>query len=735
MFKLKSNKTGWLPATALILSLLFAPEAKTIRAAPETALQELSISGNFADQELAPNRTIELRLNRPLSPLEGRVAVFIGATDLTSLFAATGNSLSYTPNLIPLPAGETPVTVYLVSPANEWREVARLTLRVNTEPVVAPGADPAQPAQPQQPTADPAPAAADGKWQFTPSLTLGMKSQMAERHFPATNRPERPTFSDFTLQGTAKTEMTRGWLNAQTQFDVVGSSFQKEALRFGERGNDAPQVDLSNYLMQFQLNKAKLQVGHTSFGTNRLLISGYGSRGVTLSLPLTRRSDVSFAAMNGTSIVGWNNFFGLNRRKHQIVGGTLGFEFLSQRPGGLRLEAGALHGSLLPLAGFNQGVINDAERSNGASLRLIATDKTQRFKLEGGFARSRFNNPTDPLLDRNLPVVPVRETARNARYLDASYTALKDWKLSLAKTANLVVNFRHERVDPLYRSVAAFMQADRQQNQVEIAGNAGDFTFTASHQRFNDNLADIPSILKTLTRRDVVIAGLPLASLLNEAAKQSPQAAWLPRLSYNLDRTHQFGKGLPGNSGFDNLSQVPDQISTNHLFNAEWQWEKWRLGYRFNQSFQDNRQPGRALADLRNLINGFTVGLNPHAAFDLNFDLNVESAKNFEARRTDRTLRAGAGTNWRMTPKTTLNATVSNTLIGDIARTTRNRNTEFDLQWSYSFGFGETGWKKMKGQFFIRYADRYARARDFLFGLDNQTRLQTLNTGLNFVFF
>ncbi len=734
MFKLNHPKTAWLPAFALIIPLLCARYAATIHAAPETALQELSISGNFTDQEFAPNQTIELRLNRPLSPPEGRVAIFIGATDLTGLFVANGVSLSYAPNLIPLPAGETPVTVYLVSLANEWREVAQLTLRVKSGEAAAQPTDPSQP-QAQPPATDPAPAASARKLQFTPSLTLGMKSQMAERHFPETNRPERPTFADFTLQGTAKIEMTRGRLNAQTQFDIAGSSFRKEALRFAERGNDAPRVDLSNYLMQFQLNKAKLLVGHTSFGTNRHLISGYGSRGVTLSMPLGSRSDVSFATMNGTSIVGWNNFFGLNRRKHQIVSGALGFEFLSKRPGGLRLEAGALHGSLLPLAGFNQGVINDAERSSGGSLRLIATDQAQRFKLEGGFARSRFSNPVDPLLNQNLPVAPVRETARNARYLDASFAVLKDWKLNLAKTANLVVIFKHERVDPLYRSVAAFTQADRQQNQVEIAGNLGDFTFTASHQRFNDNLANIPSILKTLSRRDVVIAGLPLASLLSEPAKQSTQAAWLPRLSYNFDRTHQFGKGLPVNSGFDNPSQVPDQISTNHLFNAEWQWEKWRLAYRFNQSFQDNRQPGRALADLRNLINGFTLGLNPHTAFDLNFDLNVESAKNFEMRRTDRTLRAGVNTNWRMTPKTALNATISNTLAGDTARTTRNRNTEFDLQWSYSFGFGETGWKKMKGRFFIRYADRYARARDFVFGLDNLTRLKTLNSGINFVFF
>ncbi|MCI0391478.1 MAG: hypothetical protein MOB07_22275 [Acidobacteria bacterium] len=319
---------------------------------------------------------------------------------------------------------------------------------------------------------------------------------------------------------------------------------------------------------------------------------------------------------------------------------------------------------------------------------------------------------------------------------------LKDLKLSEKKTANLTVNVRHERVAPLFRSVAATAQADRLQNEIEMTGSIGEITATVSHQRFHDNLADLPSLLRTLSRRYAVIVSVPLASFRPLAGNQSDSSKqtanssiWLPRLAYNFNRMHQLGRAFPVNAGFDSASQVPDQVSTNHDFSSEWQFQKWRVTYRFNRSLQDNRQPERVAADLRNLINGFTLGLNPHAVFDLNFDLNIESAKNFETRRTDRTLRAGVNTNWRMTPRMTLNAMVSNTLAGDVARTTSNRNTEFDLQWSYQFTRGETGWRKMQGQFFIRYADRYARTRDFVFGLDNLTQLKTLNSGLNFVFF
>jgi hypothetical protein len=269
-----------------------------------------------------------------------------------------------------------------------------------------------------------------------------------------------------------------------------------------------------------------------------------------------------------------------------------------------------------------------------------------------------------------------------------------------------------------------------------LTGAVGEITMTASHQQFNDNLANIPSLLQTLSRREAAAVSIPLASLWVNQSNQAGRPTWLPRLAYNMNRIHQFGRAFPTGAGFSDPSQIPDQISSNHDFISEWQFSKWRVAYHFNQSYQDNRQQGRDLSDLRNQIHGVALGLTPHTSFDFNFDLNIEDAKSFETARIDRTLRAGLNTNWRMTPRMTINVTASNTLAGDLARTiTRNRSTEFDMQWSYQFTHGEAGWRKVQGQFFIRYADRYARTRDFIFGLDSLTRLKTLNGGINFVFF
>ena len=147
---------------AIIKSILLATALAIASAAADRSLSassgalpqpDLVVTSNLTDQEVDPSFVITLNLSRPLQAAEGRVAALIGQTDFTNLFALTGNSLSYQPRIVPLPAGESPVRVFLVSPSNEWRELLQLTLRVKTAP--APDATPGQPAeQAQKPSVD-----------------------------------------------------------------------------------------------------------------------------------------------------------------------------------------------------------------------------------------------------------------------------------------------------------------------------------------------------------------------------------------------------------------------------------------------------------------------------------------------------------------------------------------------------------------------------------------------------
>ena len=709
--------------TLVLVILTAAP------AGAQTTQQELTVTADFAaEHPVAATEQIRLRLSRRLQSDEGTLAVFIGRTDVTSLFTPSEGAVTYSSQALPLPAGDTIVTVYLILSDGEWKEIAKLPLRVeDKQPNVA------VPAATEPPTNGKRRWLGFDRAEFKPSLTVNLRSQSAVLYYPDSNRPDRINFTDVSFSGSLVSNLTRGDFNTQSQFDVVGVSYQREALRFGERGDAAPQIDLSNYSMQLQVKKIKVQVGHSSYGSNRYLINGFSSRGFNVIVPFNERFDFSFSAMNGTSIVGWNNFSGLQQRKHKVVSGTLGYEILPKRPGALRFEVGLLRGSLLPLSNFNQSTLTDAETSRGLGARVVASDKEGRFRLEAGYARSRFGNPTDPLLNQGFVVVPVRESGKGARYLELSYQFLKDFALNKDKKANLTFAFRHNRVDPLFRSVAVFAQADRADNQFELTGGIGDINAAFSYNRIGDNLDDIPSILKTLTRRNGLQVGGPLISFFGGTA--SPSNWWLPRVSYGFDRTHQYGAFLPLNSDFNSPSQIPDQASRNQTFNAEWQRERLRFGYRLNHVFQDNRQLGRERADFRSLINTITVGVQPHKRLEVNMDLSFEDANSLETGRIDQTRRAGVSFNWQTTKKSTLAATVSSIFAGDAANVSRSRNADLDLQWSIRFGIGKGEYRKVQGQFFVRYANRYARVTDNLFFLHNITKIQTGNVGVTFTFF
>lgn len=748
---------------------------------PPAPPSDLKITASIENgQAISPDDKIELTLNRELKKSDGRLAIFIAQTDLTSLFTPLKQTLTYNRKILPLPLGENPLTVYLVSPAEGWQEIASFTLRVAKEPAkeqTAASPNPADNKAPQSAsqttatTKNQAAAASPGtqaeattgnpeaaktaaqndaatataqsepakkrggfdKLDFIPSITIGLKSQAAESHFPDASRPPRPRFSDATLQGSFKSEATRGIFNSQTQFDLAGSSFQQEALQFGRLGNQAPQIDMASYLMQFQVGKAKFIAGHTAYGANRHLINSFSSRGLTMTLPLSANFDFSLAAMNGTSIVGFDNFFGLDKRKHQLLSGTLGVELFAKRPGGARLEISALSGYLLPISNVNQGNINDAERSQGLGFRLIASDPKQRFRFDGGFTRSLFLSPFDPLLSQGFALVEVPSITRNARYIEAGFDILKEVALTKSRKINLTFNFRHENVDPLFRSLAASTQADKINNQFELIATIGEINAQFSHLRFNDNLNNIPSILKSLTRAERIAFGAPLVAIFGKTDSPNP---FLPRLAYSFDRLHQFGAAIPINGGFEFAPEaIPDFLGTNQSFTADWQFEKVRIGYRANHSLQNNLQQGRQLADTINFTNAVSFQTSVSKSLDVNVEFGGDNVSNKENARTDRLLRLATGINWRVTGRNAIAANLATTFAGDVARSVRNRNAEFDLQWSYQFTLGKERFKKLQGQSFVRYANRYASSRDNIFFLNNLTKAQTLNIGLSFTFF
>lgn len=646
--------------------------ASLLLAASAVAAQDgLTVTPSFDGARwVAPGETIELTLGAPLAPGTGRIAVLIGHTDYSALFVPDGTRIVYRPRRVPLPSGEHDLTVYVVSPDNQWREVGRHPLRV-----LAPGGF--------------------EKVELTPRLTLNNKGQVAEGHDPAAAAPSREDYQDFSLNTGFQTLNVRDGWSVRTQANFVGVSNRQEALRFGERQDDAPKFDLSDYLFTIDRGAVSLSLGHLAFGQNRHLVSGFGSRGVSAGARLGAVAQLTLAALNGNSIVGWSNPVGLSRSDHRILGASLGLEVVPGRPGVLNVELSALDGSLLPLAGFTQGVVNDAEQSRGGGVRVVASDPAQRVRVEAGYSRSRFTNPFDPTLAQGASVVPVAEVSRAARYLDATLSILRGTTVAPSLPATLALTFRHERVDPLYRSVASYTRADVLENTIELQAGLGPLSLLAAHARTNDNLDAIASILTTRTRATRINAALPVALLAGNRS-------WLPMLSYAITRVHQFGDGVPPNSDFT-PTHVPDQVSVDHSAAVQWQSARWQAGYRLNLSDQDNRQIGREAADFANTTHNVTVGISPMASLSVLVDVGFETADNEELSRQNRTRRYSGSLDWRFTSTSALSATLMRTRLKDNPLTADQDVKDARVELSQRFPLLRLSSRSAPGQLFVRY--------------------------------
>jgi hypothetical protein len=616
---------------------------------------------------------ITLTLGRLPSASEGRVAVLVGMTDLTPLFERTGTTLRYRARSLPLPSGDNEVAIYLVA-AGKWTEVARLPIKVLTPAGFTTSV-------------------------LKPSVSLNNKGQLAEGHSGSQPGPDPSTFQDFGFSSGVQTTHARGGWSLRTQSNFVGVSRQQEALRFGIRQDRAPKIDLSDYIVQLERGPASLSLGHVTEGTNRYLINSFASRGVEAKVG-NARATLSLAALNGSSIVGWSNLTGLDNGDHRVQSGTLNLELVASRPGALHVDATVMNGSLLPQTSFTQGAVVDAERSTGEGVQVSAASPSQRLRFAAGLSRSRFDNPAkDRELTGDTSVVPVLPENRGALYVEVGAGLLQNATLPHLFATTLNAVYRRERVDPLYRSVAAQAQADRLQDTYELSGNVGAFALQASQSRNHDNLDDVASILRTVNRLSTAQVSVPVASLIHV----SRGAELWPALTYGFNRVRQFGAGVPANSDFT-ASHVPDQQSDIHNAAASWQIGRWRLQYRFNQSVQDNRQTGRERADFFGVSNTVAVDVNARADLDLGIEGSTEHQTNREVAQTSRVRRAGGTLTWRPTPLTTFTAFASTNATRDDPLTSDGFNSEMRFELSRGFNLWRSpAGSGTRGQLFLRY--------------------------------
>ena len=652
----------------VIAVVLVAPSAR----AQQDSIPNIKVTPNWSvDRFRDSDELIELTLDRALTPNE-TLALVIGTLDVTSLIDVSSTRVRYRPLGNALPAGDSEITVYVVRD-KKWTEVAKVPVKVRNRFGLDEG-------------------------RVLPTIDLSSAGELKRGGTDTTTVDPKPAIQDLTLRLGAESNMTRSAWTLRTQANALGVSRETDRLRFGSMESAAPPVDLTDYTVELTRGESRFQVGNLSASGHRQLLRDFGSRGIGGTLRLGSLGSLDATVMNGSNPVGWTNPFGLEQSAHRLSSARLNLELKPSRPGAIHLDITGLDGSILPIANFNQGSITDAEKSSGWGSQLEMSDANQRIKLAGGIAQSKFTNPTDVLLSGDSTLVAVRPVTRTARFGEMTVQVFKERRLRDSLSASLSAAVRHERVDPLYRSLGASMQADAESNAAELNGTVGALTMQARLTRARDNLAGIASILTSKTAQTSINLAMPLSAVVG------PKGAWyLPMMSFGRDGTHQYGEGVPTNGEF-NEEDVPDQASVSTTGSLDWTRESTTFSYRWNGSLQDNRQPGRESADIKGAVHGLSLGLAPISSLNISLEASRERQRFIETEATQELDRVGAIIRWQLGAITEFSTNISRATSLDGGAGVKTNNTELQLEASRGFTLYRMIDGRPQGRIFVRFA-------------------------------
>jgi hypothetical protein len=694
-----------------------------------------------------------LKLNQP-------IAVFLGDTDVTAKIKIEGQELVYQSNLLPLPVGEQPLTIYLTKSADNWETLATFLIKVEPAITQSPTA-PAKDSTTQSPSSPPAkdstpspspPSTATDKdstpsppekakspeniFTVKPKFTANLKSQLFEKRTADAGASQRPSALDLSFTGGLSSQYKSGSTTIDSSFNVVGSTFQPDALRFNQLQGRSSQFDLSEYIVDLTDTGNKFSIGHVCVGNHPLLFNNLCTRGLAGKVQLNDFADISVGRVSTTKIVGFENILGLERSANTLTGASLGLQVMNNAADGVRLETTLFGGSRLPEAGFDVGEVVDAEESNGIGWRLTGTNDTGRWKADAGFARSTFANieANDPQLTGGLNIAPLQAVTKNAWYAETNYELLKDLPLDAKRKLSLNANLRVEQADPQFGTIGATVNADRLQTQYGLNATIAGATVQLQQTNFEDNIVNIPNLLKTKNRSTIVGLTFPLQSFLE--IKNS----LLPTVSYNYQQTSQLGSiAAAQNGGFNLSSQIPDLSSAIHKLGLSWDTPGLVFNYKFSSAVDDNRQLGRENADFRRLNHQVSVDLKPSPQLRFNLGYNFTNSLNVEQNLTRFTNSPTLGASWEFQPDTTLafNYNRSNDTDSRGQSSTDENGLELLLTWNFRSNFlvggaSQNENRENPGSVFLRYGRQSAQNRSGIINTDRT--IDIINAGVSWSF-
>lgn len=657
---------------------------------------------SFSGKTIAPTDNISLVFANAANSGDGQFAVIVGTEDLTANFRwVSPTQLEGVFAAMPLPVGTSTLKVYQITTGNQWLELGQTQISVAAAADAAPGA--------KVPV-------------FKPTLIVGIKAQLAEAHSAAATPPVRATYADVTTQASLQTEHGDTDWSLKSQINLVGSTYQPEAVDFANQGIDAPRLDIANYLVEgsftSKLGVTGIALGHVQAGNNPLIAAGIANRGVALTHKFNERFDVTAAFQNGNAVVGGLNPLGLNDREHQLSTISAGIELL-ERTGGLRVETTIFSGVVKPKLTAGIATLQDAEESHGYGLRAKGQNADASLRADLAFARSAYT----PKGDSALSIQPGPTTNAMTWYADVSYDLLKNIPISKDYPLSLTIQGKHEHAGMGFKSLGAGAPGDFKADTVSLNATLGVITSQLQIIRRTDNVDNSVIFLKNRTQGYNLTAGFPLGQMIDSAKPP----LWAPTVSLTQSRTRNYADNafIPAGQTLADLTNV---YVTNQALGMNWVANKLTLGYQLSRTLQDNQQLGLEMMDVVDIGHNVTAGyaVSDKLSFSGGFGNRLSTAKATGLQRLNKTLQGGA--NWLFGDRYTLTGSFSTSSDRDSLGTTDSKVLQANLQLLKQFDFVSFG-AKLPGQLTLAYTHSDNKFSGTV------VRYQTLNAAISLSFF
>ncbi|WP_273438224.1 hypothetical protein [Sedimenticola selenatireducens] len=409
---------------------------------------------------------------------------------------------------------------------------------------------------------------------------------------------------------------------------------------FYSSNSEGREVDVGEFLMDWQQNALSAKVGHHPISPDNLVMSGFNRRGVSASYSAQAfDTRVTGFSMRGSQLAGFQGGLGVTDNTDQVNGGVVTAYPINRTDASMAVSAIYLSGEA-PDTG--QGVAGSSLATGGDAWSIMADNLwlEKRLRLRGEYARTDYDfdgsggyeSEKDDAYSLLLTYKPWMDKQVNDQYLD--------WNLGT----------EYRQVGTYFKSVASpGSTADRKTARLFSDLTWGGFNLQGQLSQETDNVVDLPTLPRLRTRLAT------LSTTYTPMPDYTPEGelvtGWMGYPSYSLFGNLQSAKTTARSSADPNTwvdTQTRILGASANFSHDNW---SWGINHTWTRLYDDSGEGGTPTTnESRSRSTGldffFTLTpnytLTPHVAWDETAYLDLGY--------TDKSLLWGVGLDARLIP-------------------------------------------------------------------------------------